>query len=191
MDLMDWIRSDYRGIRRAFDNSVGGLVPKERWSERPGGQGNSIAWVIWHMARTEDVTIHAICRGQPQILLRDNWTERIGIDDLRQGTGFSDDEVAGFTEKVNVDEIDGYWQAVRAETEAWLEKLKAEELDQETLMENAQAVKEKAPDIPDGLIQLWGGRPVGFLLRISVLWHHMQHLGELQSIRGRMGIKGL
>lgn len=190
MELMEWIQSDYRGIKRAFDTGIAGVVPRERWTERPGDQGNSIAWVIWHMARTEDVTIHAISRGQPQILVRDNWPDRIGMNELRQGTGFTDEEVAGFS-AVNVDEVEAYWQAVRAETEAWLEKLKPEDLEEETSKENAKAVKEKAPDIPDGLIQFWGGRPVGFLLRFGVLWHHMQHIGEMQSIRGRMGFRGL
>ncbi|MGH9196151.1 MAG: DinB family protein [Acidimicrobiia bacterium] len=187
---MEWIQGDHRAIRKAFETSIAGVVPKDQWTRRPEDQGNSIAWVIWHMARTEDVVIHAICRGQPQVLIRDEWANRIGIDEFRQGTGFSDEEIAGFG-SVDIDAVDSYWMAVRAETEAWLEKLTPEELDESTPMENATAVKDQIPNMPDMLIQFWGGRPVGFLLRFSVIWHHLQHVGELQSIRGRLGYLGL
>ena len=38
---------------------------------------HSIAWIYWHMARIEDVTMNVLVAGRPQLALREGWLERI------------------------------------------------------------------------------------------------------------------
>ena len=41
----------------------------------------------------------------------------------------------------------------------------------------------------DWLYKLWDGKPVSFYLRWEAIGHGYNHLGELTSIRNRMGLR--
>lgn len=191
MDLKQWIIGQHLGMRITFERGVLNLVPKEQMVVRPNSTGNSIAWLMWHVARTEDVFVTTVARGEPQILQRDGWTERIGIDDYRIGTGLQDDEVDEFNKGVDVDGVDAYWQAVRTETLDWLQSSPIEVLDEvPDLAERLAKIPEIAPSIGPAVVQAWGGRPIGFHLSFVVISHGLIHVGEMQAIRGLLGYKG-
>jgi hypothetical protein len=50
-DVRGWTLADYREPRSFFERAILRLVPKELLGARPGGVGNSIAWLLWHLAR--------------------------------------------------------------------------------------------------------------------------------------------
>jgi len=41
------------------DRILGGISDDQMWL-RPGKETNSIAWLVWHMARTEDVVVNLV-----------------------------------------------------------------------------------------------------------------------------------
>src|SRR5262245_64927053 len=60
---------------------------------RPTPKHNSIAWLVWHMARCEDVAVNTVLRGTEEILDCDAWLARLGIDSRHIGTGATPAEV--------------------------------------------------------------------------------------------------
>ena len=72
----------------------------------------SIVWHIWHMTRIEDVVVNAMLRGAPEVLDRDGWLDRLGVDVRLVGTGDSDQEVRGFSERVDIPALLAYRDAV-------------------------------------------------------------------------------
>lgn len=191
MDLRAWIQTEHQEFRGLFERTILGVVPGEGFTSRPDGSSNSIAWLMWHLARIEDVTINTIVRGQPQVLEVGKWQERLGVADQRVGTGFQDTEVEAFSRLINVDELDAYWKAVKAATAAWLAEVPLEALD---AVPDLDSRLSSSPDIvsKEGswLLDFWRGRPARFFLMISVINHGYIHLGEMMAIRGRLGIKG-
>jgi hypothetical protein len=63
-------------------------------------------------------------------------------------------------------------KAVHKETDAWLETLKVDDLDREVFWFN-------------------GANTVGGLLRMVVIHHQLLHSGEISTIKGLQGLKGL
>lgn len=63
---------------------------------RPAGQGNSIAWLVWHAARQMDAQL-AHLAGTEQIWVSGGWAERLEIARGAGEIGFgdSDTDVAG------------------------------------------------------------------------------------------------
>src|SRR5574341_1494708 len=61
---------------------------------RPGL--NSIAWLLWHAARIEDVTMNLLVLEQPQVLTRTDWAARLNLPLRDVGTGMNDAEVGTF-----------------------------------------------------------------------------------------------
>lgn len=165
------------------------MVPADLWAARPGGVANSIAWLVWHVARCEDVAINTIVRDAPQVLT-DEWSWRLRVDDARIGTGFTDAEVDAVGRSLDVDELDRYWTAVRGVTAAWLER--APRLDcTPDVGGRLRLVSGVVPPAGEWLLDQWTGKPAAWFVSDMVIAHGYLHLGEMLSVRGLLGIEGL
>ena len=167
-------------------------VPREKLSVRPLPTSNSIAWMLWHIARCEDVAVNAIVRGEPQLLLRSEWGPRLGVDESRVGTAFTDDEVGDLGSRLDLDALLQYWEAVSHETRSWLEGADLEQLDwTPDVRDRLGAAPAVVPKEGEWLLERWSGQPARFFLRMTVIGHEYLHLGEMMAIRGQLGIRGL
>ena len=81
---------------------VSGATGVERWlsglsddqmRRRPGEGLNSVVWLLWHMARTEDVAVNLIVAARPQVF-DEAWARRMNIPRPDMGTGMTAAEVA-------------------------------------------------------------------------------------------------
>ena len=62
---------------------------------RPTATANSIAWLIWHSARQQDLQICDIA-GIEQVWTRDGWDDRFGLDLAGSNDhGYGDDRGVG------------------------------------------------------------------------------------------------
>ncbi len=192
MDFAALIRTEHDELRAFYERAVQRIVPPELLPVRPGGAGNSIAWLVWHLARVEDIVINTIVRGTPQILLAGEWAARMRVADPRVGTGFEEAEVEGLSRAIDVAALDGYWQAVRRATDDWLASVPAGFFDTvPDVRARLSAIQPIAPPkAQEGLIGFWSGRPASFLVRFPLIDHGFLHLGEMLAIRGRLGLKG-
>jgi DinB superfamily len=50
-----------------------------RAAAAPGA--NSIAWLLWHMARSEDIGVNLFVAGRPQVIEDSDWARRLNISD--------------------------------------------------------------------------------------------------------------
>src|SRR5262249_31533765 len=99
-----------------------------RWRARPHGL-NSIAWLVWHMARAEDAGVNRIGAEQPQVLDEQNWLGRLGIERRDAGRGMASAEVDALSERIDVEALRAYWRAVTARTRQVVGGLAPEDLD--------------------------------------------------------------
>ena len=51
----------------------------EQMRARPQPMVNSLAWLIWHMARVEDAGINRLVANRSQVLDEGNWCEQMEI----------------------------------------------------------------------------------------------------------------
>lgn len=192
MELRDWFAAEHRDLRMMFERTVLQPTPAGLLTARPGEAGNSICWLMWHLARVEDVAINAVVRDRPQVLIAEAWPKRLGVDDARVGTGFQEAEVAAFSRTVDPAAVDAYWQAVRAATTAWLTDVALADLD--AVPDFDARIAGGPPIVPESakwLLDFWRGRTAGWFLRMPVIDHGFLHLGQMQEIRGRLGVRGV
>lgn len=66
----------------------------EQLSARPGGSGNSVAWLVWHLARVEDSHL-ADAFGHDDVWLSDGFADRwdLALDHSDTGYGHSSEQV--------------------------------------------------------------------------------------------------
>ena len=127
---------------------------------RPHKAVNSVAWLIWHMARCEDVGLSLFVAGELQTL-NDDWLGRLGVSQRDIGTGMGDDEVSDFSQKVDIDSLVAYHAAVGKRTQKVVAGLTPEDLDEladpsevHRLLEEQELLGESASWVED----LWAGK---------------------------------
>jgi uncharacterized damage-inducible protein DinB len=96
---------------------------------RPGGTGNSIAWLVWHLSRGQDEQIAEVA-GTDSVWAAGGYAERFGfaLDPADTGYGHSSSEV----DAVRVGEVAllaEYQQAVSAASRAYVGGLSDADLD--------------------------------------------------------------
>ena len=82
---------------------------------QPTPDANSIAWLIWHSARVQDVQVCDIAGSDP-VWARDGWVDRFGLDLPRDDTGYghSAEDVAKV--RASAELLAGYYHAVHEMT---------------------------------------------------------------------------
>lgn len=163
---MDWV---YAGLSA------------EQFRARPHGL-NSVAWLLWHVARVEDACVAGIVLGRSQVL-DDDWTERLGVDERGDGEGMSKQDVARLSDAIDLRALLDYRAEVcrrsrelvaEVPPSLWHAPLTDDEID--ARVESGVLSADEAPRLRgrarDGMLFWWG------------VEHTHYHLGQIAMLRG-------
>ncbi len=101
--------------KRSLAERIFGGLTDDQLRLRPGRGLNSLAWLLWHTARTEDVTSNVVVANRPQVF-DDGWAERLKVSRRDIGTGMTDEEVAELSAGVDIAAVKAYRSAVGRRT---------------------------------------------------------------------------
>lgn len=73
-------------VRWSFQDEITTDLTDEQLRQVPNGSLQSIVWLLWHIARTEDVTVNLILANRDRLLYADHWFERLMIPTRNIGT---------------------------------------------------------------------------------------------------------
>ena len=139
MDAIEFIRRDHARTHASalggaegnlgFQDLLLGGLDDDDMRQRPQEGMNSLAWLLWHMARTEDMGVNLVVADRKPVLEEQEWSARLGVGVHDIGAGMSDDEVGDFTAHVDVGALRAYRMAVGVRTKEVLASMRADELD--------------------------------------------------------------
>jgi hypothetical protein len=154
-------------IRGNVHRVVDGLSA-EQLAARPDDEGNSIAWLIWHLTRVQDDHL-ADAMDSEQLWTSEGWMTRFGLPFSAAATGYGQSStevgaVRGLTSELLV----GYHDAVCERTIGCLVDLGDDDLDR--------------------IVDRSWDPPVTLAVRlVSVLSDDLQHVGQAAFVRGMLG----
>jgi len=170
----------HSGIGRALEG-----LSDEQIRRRPGPQLGSLAWLLWHLVRVEDIAVNRIVADRPQVFNPQEWLPRLNLARQDVGTGMSDEEVADVSATVDLAGLRAYWAAVRQRTGEVVGALPVEELSIPVEPAHLRRVI-----LDEGMFQgyqpqeaAFAVRPKGTWLGSDVLMHGLRHEGEMGLIR--------
>lgn len=136
----------------------------EQLAYRPDAQANSIAWLIWHIARGQDAQIAPLAGLAP--VWDNGWRDKFNLslepDDT--GYGHSSEQVAAV--RAGAELLTGYYDAVWIQTETYLKSL----TDDTAL---------------DKVVDTSWDPPVTLGVRlVSIAADCLQHVGQANYLRG-------
>ena len=174
MDIIDFYRHEQKRLHDGMRESVSDLTPEE-WNCTIEGRGNSIAFLVWHCARTEDNILRFILQGRPTIWAEGNWHERLNLPPRVQGTGMQTEEARAFhitDPALFMQYVNAVWQ----EYESYLTDI----------TDGGAALSERMVTI----------KPLGTMPAILgigqvCISHCFIHYGEISLLRGTLGKRGM
>lgn len=134
---------------------------------RPTEQANSIAWLLWHSARVQDIQIAQIA-GVEQVWTRDGWVDRFGLDLPRGDSGYGHGPAEVAKVRAPAQLLAGYYHGVHQLTLDYLDTITVDELD--------RVVDEH-----------WDPPVTAAVRLVSIIDDCAQHLGQAAYLRGLQG----
>ena len=150
-------------VRETVAQAVDGLG-EDQLGYRPDADANSIAWLVWHLARVQDDHVAGVAGGE-QIWTAAGWVERyrLPFDVEAIGYGQSSEEVGRV--RATAEMLAGYHEAVHRATVDYLHTL--------------------ADDDYERVVDDRWDPPVTLSVRlVSVLNDTTQHAGQAAYVRG-------
>ena len=77
VDLHEWIKAEHDGLADRFGHAIVANVPQDRWRDRAGAGGSSIAWLRLHTAWHEDLAVQTAVQGREPLMTQ--WRSRLGL----------------------------------------------------------------------------------------------------------------
>ena len=120
------LRDSFTRLIEHVDEITDGLT-EEQANYRPSPQANSIAWLIWHSARVQDLQLAPIA-GIDQVWTSGGWVDRFGLDLPRNDSGYGHgpEEVAKVRAPIEL--LAGYYHALHEATLEFVAGVTAEDL---------------------------------------------------------------
>jgi hypothetical protein len=162
METKDYIQFQFDFLHAALIKITDGLSAEEL-SWQPG-VANSIAFLMLHIVRSEDLNIMTRLQGKQQAWVSGKWYEKFGLADNETTFGWTEEKLAAF-KYPSLKEMLAYAEAVRAETKKYLAGLTPQELE--------RIVN----------VSYLGDLPIGKLFA-RMITHLSGHVGEMSYIRG-------
>jgi len=195
LDLVTFFLRQHAAVH-ASDVSGASLVERvfgglsdEQMRLRPGPRLNSLVWLLWHMARTEDAAVNPVVAARDQVL-DEHWLRRMNVPWRTIGTGMTTDEVTEMSTRADVGAVRAYRSAVGRRTQEVVRALRTEAWDEIVEVPDIRraAAAGALRDWVEGASYPWLGWTRAEQLASSALRHNSAHIGEAVTIRSLAGV---
>ena len=191
VDVLIDLRNDLLGQISSIVNTY----PAEAFSQMPfaGAEGyhsKTLAYSMWHIFRIEDIVAHTLIRHDEQVLFADGWLERTKSPIITTGNELQGEEIASFSEQLDVYELFGYCKAVMDATNALLRGLEYRDLKRkftDTDRERLAACQCVSTDENAfWLIDYWCGKDIRGLIQMPFSRHWIMHIEAMCRIKNKL-----
>ena len=172
-----------------YDEVLEGLTDQQIKTVPHPGQ-NSIAWLLWHITRIEDLSINFLVLEQPQVLMSagEAGLTRLGLASPDVGASMDEGEVAELSARICVPALKEYRAEVGRSTCAGVLRLQAAQLKQVVPDAAIQQLRDEGSISRKGewLAEYYTGRTKGFFLTRTATSHNFIHLNEAGRVRAKI-----
>lgn len=161
--VRELLRDSFTRLIEHVDALTDGLT-EEASSYRPTREANSIAWLIWHSARCQDLQLCDIA-GVEQVWTRAGWVDRFGLDLPRNDIGYGHSPADVAKVHASAQLLAGYYRDVHKVTLKYIATVTPEEL--------SRVVDTR-----------WNPPVTASVRLVSIVDDCAQHLGQAAYLRG-------
>ena len=182
-ELMDTLTS----VRTTTDRADFNAMP---FVNANGYHSKTIAYSIWHIFRIEDIVAHTLINSDEQVFFKENYQKRIGSSIITTGNELVKNEIAKFSEQLNIDELYSYISEVKASTENIIRALTFSDMKssvpaaRKELLQSLNVVS--SDESASWLIDYWCGKDIRGLIQMPFSRHWIMHVEACLRIREKL-----
>jgi hypothetical protein len=171
----------------SFEDEVLDDMTEEQIRRIPRNCEHSVVWIIWHIARCEDITMNLLVAGNPQVLNRDGWLDRTKSPICHTGNEMDEAGITHLSNSIDIEALRAYRVAVGRRTREIVQQLGPEDLKRKVDPARLQRVWDEGAvvEAASGIVDYWGKRNVAGLLLMPATRHHIVHLNEALKLKRR------
>lgn len=155
-----------------------------------GYHNKTIAYSIWHIFRIEDIVVHSLINEEQQIFFAEDYRERIGASIITTGNELVKQQIADFSETLDLVELYHYCHAVKNATDRMLKEFSYPDLKRKIAPERKDALKALHVVSEDEnaawLIDYWCNKDVRGLIKMPLSRHWTMHTEACLRIRNKL-----
>jgi hypothetical protein len=176
------------GVQWSLQDEVLDGLAEDQMRAIPKGSSHSIAWMLWHIARIEDVTMNLLLAGSPQVFHSQNWPGQLGVAYVGVGNELSVDEDIALGNAIHVKALLAYRLAVGRRTRELIQAIDPDKLWEFPTPEGLRRIVEEGAVGGEAvwLLGYWGGHPNANLLLMPATRHCFVHLNEAQRMSPKL-----
>lgn len=158
-----------------------GDLQRNEYAIMPTKKDETIAWVLWHIARIEDLTMNMLVAGKEQIF-NDEWKKRLNVMITDTGNALTDDEIMELSQNVHIAELLKYRNEVAKSTREIVQGLTSEDIRRKVAPADINRILETGgvTEQEDSiwLLDFWGKKDVAGILLMPPTRHVILHLND-------------
>jgi hypothetical protein len=172
----------------SFEDDVLAGVDDQQIREIPPQMDHSIAWILWHLARIEDVAMNLLVAGEVQVFITGDWSRKLKISIPHTGNAMAKEDVAELSNKIDFGPLKDYRIAVGRKTAVVVKSLVTDDVIQRVAPSRLERVLKEGAVLEEakGLIDYWSRRDIAGLLLMPPTRHCFVHLNEAARIKRKV-----
>lgn len=185
MNAIQIFEARYLDLHGRVFRSMTEALDETQLRGRPIAGLNPAAWILWHIARAEDVGVNRLVTDGVQVLDED-WHRRLGVREVSAGTGMTPGQVDDLASRIDLKGLWGYLEAVHRRTRAVLAALDPRQLSEPLSAAQVERVMVgEGVLLPPahGFLPLYADKTRGWFLAHLGLAHGYYHVGQLSVAR--------
>jgi hypothetical protein len=174
----------------SYADEVFGNLSADQMRYLPEQENHSLVWILWHIARIEDVTMKVLAAGAVQTYQKDGWKEKLASPIDHVGNDISRKDLESLTEQVDIKALFSYRNAVGRGTRDLVAGLEWEMLTAQVDPAGLDRLIDESAVLPvsQGLLEYWGKRTIAGLLLMPPTRHLLVHLNEANELKRKLKI---
>jgi len=172
----------------SFEDELWQGMTDEQFRAIPPKGEHSIAWIIFHIARIEDITMNMLVAGTPQVYKRDKWAKRLKSTISHSANKMDDDSVRRLSSSLDMAALREYRLSVGKRTREIVRKIQPDEFNQKVESVRLEKLLKEGAMIEDAMeiVDYWSKRTIAGLLLMPPTRHNFLHLNEAMKVKQKL-----
>lgn len=168
----------------SYQDEILADVPEGWMRIIPAGEDHSVAWLLWHLTRCEDITMNMLILGDDQVLLKEGWLEGLNVRWCDTGNAMSPQEITDFSQEISMGALLKYRFSVGKHTQEIIKHLQQDDLCRKVNPDDIQRLFDEGAAVEEArsVADYWSRRDVAGLLLMPATRHNLVHLNEAHTI---------
>ena len=155
-----------------------------------GYHSKTIAYSIWHIFRIEDIVAHTLINKDEQVFFVGNYQKRMNSPIITTGNELVKQQIADFSEQLNLQELYSYIFEVKESTEEIIKSLSYSELTRKIPEERKECLKSldvvSTDENAAWLIDYWCNKDIRGLIQMPFSRHWIMHTEACLRIKNKI-----